>query len=91
MENAIVVGDDGVMNEEGLRYDDEFVRHKMLDAIGDLYLLGYGIIGEYQGYKAGHGLNNQLVRALLEQPDAWEIVTFDDESRAPISYIKAVS
>ena len=59
------------------------------NAIGDLYLLGYGIIGEYQGYKSGHGLNNQLVRALLEQPDAWEIVTFGDESQAPISYIKA--
>ena len=91
MENAIVVGDDGVMNAEGLRYEDEFVRHKMLDAIGDLYLLGYGIIGEYQGYKSGHGLNNQLLRALLDQPDAWEIVTFDDESLAPISYIKASS
>ncbi|HQV41161.1 MAG: UDP-3-O-acyl-N-acetylglucosamine deacetylase [Moraxellaceae bacterium] len=89
MENAIVVDDEGVMNAEGLRYEDEFVRHKMLDAIGDLYLLGYGIIGEYQGYKSGHGLNNLLLRALLEQPDAWEIVTFSDESQAPISYIKA--
>lgn len=91
MENAIVVGDHGVMNEEGLRYKDEFVRHKMLDAIGDLYLLGLGIIGEYQGYKSGHGLNNQLLRALIEQPDAFEIVTFDDEALAPISYIKAAA
>ncbi len=91
MENAIVVDDNGVMNEEGLRYKDEFVRHKMLDAIGDLYLLGYGILGEYQGYKSGHGLNNQLLRALLEQPDAWEIVSFSDEALAPISYIKAAS
>lgn len=89
MENAIVVGDDGVMNAEGLRYEDEFVRHKMLDAIGDLYLLGYGILGEYQGYKSGHGLNNQLLRALLAQPDAWEVVSFEDESTAPISYIRA--
>ncbi len=89
MENAIVVDDHGVMNQEGLRYKDEFVRHKMLDAIGDLYLLGHGIIGEYQGYKSGHGLNNQLLRALLDQSDAWEIVTFDDEALAPISYIKA--
>lgn len=89
MENAIVVDDQGVMNEEGLRYEDEFVRHKMLDAIGDLYLLGYGILGEYQGYKSGHGLNNQLLRALLDHPEAWEIVTFGDEARAPISYIKA--
>lgn len=89
MENAIVVGDDGVMNAEGLRYEDEFVRHKMLDAIGDLYLLGYGILGEYQGYKSGHGLNNQLLRALLAQPEAWEVVSFEDESTAPISYIRA--
>lgn len=89
MENAIVVDDHGVMNEEGLRYKDEFVRHKMLDAIGDLYLLGYGILGEYQGYKSGHGLNNQLLRALLDQPEAWEIVSFGDEAQAPISYIKA--
>lgn len=89
MDNAIVVDDHGVMNAEGLRYKDEFVRHKMLDAIGDLYLLGYSILGEYQGYKSGHGLNNQLLRAMLEQPDAWEIVTFDDEETAPISYIRA--
>jgi UDP-3-O-[3-hydroxymyristoyl] N-acetylglucosamine deacetylase len=61
----------------------------MLDAIGDLYLLGYSILGEYQGYKSGHGLNNQLLRAMLEQPEAWEIVTFDDEETAPISYIRA--
>ncbi len=89
MDNAIVVDDHGVMNADGLRYKDEFVRHKMLDAIGDLYLLGYGILGEYQGYKSGHGLNNLLLRALLEQPDAFEIVTFDDEDQAPISYIMA--
>lgn len=89
MENAIVVDDNGVMNEEGLRYKDEFVRHKMLDAIGDLYLLGHAIIGEYQGYKSGHGLNNQLLRAMLDQPDAWEMVTFDDEASAPIAYVKA--
>lgn len=89
MENAIVVDDHGVMNAEGLRYKDEFVRHKMLDAIGDLYLLGHSILGEYQGFKSGHGLNNQLLRAMLDQPDAWEIVTFDDEETAPISYIRA--
>lgn len=89
MDNAIVVDDHGVMNAEGLRYKDEFVRHKMLDAIGDLYLLGHSILGEYQGFKSGHGLNNQLLRAMLEQPEAWEIVTFDDEETAPISYIRA--
>lgn len=89
MDNAIVVDDHGVMNADGLRYKDEFVRHKMLDAIGDLYLLGHSILGEYQGYKSGHGLNNQLLRAMLEQPEAWEIVTFDDEEVAPISYVQA--
>lgn len=89
LDNAIVLNDEGVMNKEGLRYEDEFVRHKMLDAIGDLYILGYGIIGEFQGYKSGHALNNKLLRALLNQPDAWEIVTFDDEELAPIAYIQA--
>jgi UDP-3-O-[3-hydroxymyristoyl] N-acetylglucosamine deacetylase len=89
MDNAIVVDEKGVMNAGGLRYEDEFVRHKMLDAIGDLYLLGYSIIGEFEGYKSGHALNNRLLRALLEQETSWEIVTFDDEDAAPISYIKA--
>ncbi|MDO9177346.1 MAG: UDP-3-O-acyl-N-acetylglucosamine deacetylase [Agitococcus sp.] len=89
LDNAIVLNDEGVMNVDGLRYEDEFVRHKMLDAIGDLYILGFGIIGEFQGYKSGHALNNQLLRALLAQPDAWEIVTFSDEEQAPIAYIKA--
>ncbi len=89
MDNAIVLNDEGVMNADGLRYEDEFVRHKMLDAIGDLYMLGYGVIGEFQGYKSGHALNNQLLRALLDRPDCWEIVTFDDEEKAPIAYIQA--
>ena len=89
MDNAIVVGDDGVMNEDGLRFEDEFVRHKMLDAIGDLYLFGHGILGAYEGFKSGHALNNKLLRALLEQPDSWELVTFPDERDTPISYIRA--
>lgn len=89
MDNAIVVDDQGVMNEDGLRFEDEFVRHKMLDAIGDLYLFGMGILGAYEGYKSGHAMNNRLLRALLEQPDSWETVTFPDESLTPISYIKA--
>lgn len=89
MENAIVVDDEGVMNEDGLRYEDEFVRHKMLDAIGDLYVLGHSIVGEFEGYKSGHALNNRLLRELLNQPDAWEFVTFADEQQAPISYVKA--
>ncbi|MGR9052851.1 MAG: UDP-3-O-acyl-N-acetylglucosamine deacetylase [Gammaproteobacteria bacterium] len=87
LDNAIVVDDDKVLNEDGLRYADEFVKHKILDAIGDLYLLGHSVIGEYIGYKSGHGLNNKLLRALLKQPDAWETVTFDDDNAAPISFL----
>lgn len=89
LDNAIVVDDHGIVNEDGLRFADEFVRHKMLDAIGDLYLLGYSIIGQFDGYKSGHALNNQLLRALLKQPDAYEIVTFDDRNSCPIHYIDA--
>lgn len=88
VENAIVVDEDAVLNEDGLRYEDEFVKHKILDAIGDLYLLGKSLIGEFRGYKSGHALNNQLLRELLSQPDAWEVVTFDDASTAPISYMR---
>ena len=90
VENAIVVDDYRILNEDGLRYDDEFVRHKVLDAIGDLYQLGKSLIGEFQGYKSGHALNNMLLRELLVQEDAWEIVTFDDEKVAPISYARPV-
>lgn len=90
MDNAIVLNDYRVMNEDGLRYADEFVRHKILDAIGDLYLLGYSLIGEFSGYKSGHGLNNRLVRALLDDESAWEIVTFDDTNQAPVSFAMAV-
>jgi len=89
LDNAIVIDDDKILNEGGLRYADEFVKHKMLDAIGDLYLLGHSLIGEYQGYKSGHGLNNQLLRALLADPDAWEMVTFEDEEDAPISFMRS--
>jgi len=87
LDNAIVVDDYRIVNEGGLRYDDEFVKHKVLDAIGDLYQLGYSLIGEFRGVKSGHALNNQLCRTLLEQPDAWELITFEGESdTAPISY-----
>lgn len=86
LDNAIVLDDDGILNEEGLRYRDEFVKHKILDAIGDLYLLGHGIIGAFTGYKSGHGLNNQLLRALLARADAWEMVTFASAEEAPIVY-----
>ena len=89
MDNAIVLDDYRVLNEDGLRYEDEFVKHKILDAIGDLYLLGHSLIGAFYGYKSGHALNNKLLRALLADASAWEEVTFDDEvaaATAPISY-----
>jgi len=86
LDNAIVLDDYRILNEDGLRYEDEFVRHKILDAIGDLYLLGHSLIGEYTAYKSGHGLNNRLLRALLADMAAWEEVTFQDPASAPISY-----
>ncbi len=88
MDNAVAVGDYKVLNEDGLRYEDEFVKHKILDSIGDLYLLGKSLIGEFAGYKSGHALNNALLRKLLVSEDCWEIVTFDTEEEAPISYLK---
>jgi UDP-3-O-[3-hydroxymyristoyl] N-acetylglucosamine deacetylase len=86
MDNAIVLDDYRVLNEDGLRYEDEFVKHKILDAIGDLYLLGHSLIGAFYGHKSGHHLNNRLLRTLLADRSAWEEVTYSDPARAPISY-----
>ena len=86
MDNAVVLDDYRVLNEDGLRYEDEFVKHKVLDAIGDLYLLGHPLIGAFSGYKSGHNLNNLLLRELLARPSAWEEVTFDDAEKIPVSY-----
>ncbi len=86
MDNAIVVDDYRVLNEDGLRYEDEFVKHKMLDAIGDLYLLGHSLIGAFSGYKSGHALNNKLLLTLLENESCWETVTFDDKKDSPIAF-----
>ncbi|MEI8297960.1 MAG: UDP-3-O-acyl-N-acetylglucosamine deacetylase [Pseudomonadota bacterium] len=91
LDNAIVLDDFKVLNEDGLRYEDEFVKHKILDAIGDLYLLGHSLIGEFSGYKSGHGLNNRLLRALVADASAWEEVTFRDRAEAPISYVPAAA
>lgn len=88
MDNAIAVGDYKVLNEDGLRYEDEFVKHKILDSIGDLYLMGHSLLGEFKGYKSGHALNNNLLRTLEATRDAWELVSFDSESQVPISYLK---
>ena len=90
LDNAVVVDDYRVLNEDGLRYVDEFVKHKILDSIGDLYLLGHSLIGSFCGHKSGHALNNELLRALLAQEDAWEEVTFEDASTAPISFAQPV-
>lgn len=90
VDNAIVVDQYRILNEDGLRYEDEFVKHKILDAIGDLYLLGKGLIGEYNAYKSGHSLNNMAVKALLANPDAWEIASFEDQDEAPVSYLSPV-
>jgi UDP-3-O-[3-hydroxymyristoyl] N-acetylglucosamine deacetylase len=87
--NAIVVDEYRVLNEDGLRYEDEFVKHKILDAVGDLYLLGHSLMGEFVGFKSGHGLNNKLLRELELQTDAWEFVEYEEEN-APISYTKPV-
>ncbi|HEV7631948.1 MAG TPA: UDP-3-O-acyl-N-acetylglucosamine deacetylase [Steroidobacteraceae bacterium] len=86
LDNAIVLDETRMLNEDGLRYEDEFVKHKILDAIGDLYLLGHSLIGEFAGFKSGHGLNNRLLRTLLADPSAWEEVTFERPEQAPISY-----
>jgi len=91
LDNAVVVDDYRVLNEDGLRYEDECVKHKILDAIGDLYLLGYSLIGAFQGHKSGHELNNCLLKKLLGTEDAWELVSFDDEKKLPISFMQPIS
>ena len=91
LDNAIVVDDYRILNEDGLRYEDEFVKHKVLDAIGDLYLLGHSLIGAFSGYKSGHALNNKLLRALLARKSAWEMVTFDDPVDVPIIFMQPAS
>jgi UDP-3-O-[3-hydroxymyristoyl] N-acetylglucosamine deacetylase len=86
MDNAIVLDEFRVLNEDGLRYADEFVRHKILDAVGDLYLAGHPIIGAFEGFKSGHALNNKLVRTLLAETAAWEEVTFAEGAAVPVTY-----
>lgn len=83
LDNAIVMDDYKILNAEGLRYDDEFVKHKILDAMGDLYLLGKPLLAHYSARRSGHALNNLLLRELLRRTDAWEVVTFEDAERAP--------
>ena len=90
LDNAVVVDDYRILNEDGLRYEDECVKHKILDAIGDLYLLGHSLIGAFQGYKSGHALNNALLRQLIANESSWELVSFEDQNMAPISFMQAM-
>jgi UDP-3-O-[3-hydroxymyristoyl] N-acetylglucosamine deacetylase len=87
-DNAVVIDDYRILNEDGLRYEDEFVKHKVLDAIGDLYLLGANVIGEFEGFKSGHSLNNLLLRTLLANQDAWEYVSYGKTDELPEAYSK---
>lgn len=86
LDNAIVMDDDKILNIEGLRYDAEFARHKILDAMGDLYVLGSPLLASYSAFRSGHAMNNQLLRALLDSPSSWEYVTFDKASDAPAGF-----
>ena len=91
LDNAVVLDEFKILNEDGLRYPDEFVKHKILDAIGDLYLLGHSLIGSFTGYKSGHALNSRLLHQLLAQENAWEIVTFDDAEKLPFTFTPAIA
>ena len=91
LDNAVVVDDYRILNDDGLRYEDECVKHKILDAIGDLYLLGHSLIGSFSGHKSGHELNNRLLKKLLTNKSAWELVSFKDEGELPISFIQPIS
>jgi UDP-3-O-[3-hydroxymyristoyl] N-acetylglucosamine deacetylase len=88
LDNAIVMDEYRVLNADGLRYEDEFVKHKILDAIGDLYQLGHPLIGAFTGVKSGHALNNKLLRALLADAEAWEFVTFDSTEQLPVAFLR---
>jgi UDP-3-O-[3-hydroxymyristoyl] N-acetylglucosamine deacetylase len=90
VDNAIVLDEYRILNDDGLRYEDEFVKHKVLDAIGDLYLLGHSLIGAFSAYKSGHSLNNRLLRTLIANREAWELVTYTEQEQAPISFVRTV-
>jgi UDP-3-O-[3-hydroxymyristoyl] N-acetylglucosamine deacetylase len=88
LDNAIVLDEYRILNDDGLRYEDEFVKHKVLDAIGDLYLLGHPLIGAFSAHKSGHSLNNRLLRQLVSHQDAWELMTYDENDEAPIAFVR---
>ena len=88
--NAIAIGDDEIHNEDGLRLENEMIKHKILDAIGDLYLLGHNLVGSFEGFKSGHTVNNALLRELIARPETWEVVTYDDANNSPITYLDPI-
>ena len=88
--NAVAIGDDEILNEDGLRLENEMTKHKVLDAIGDLYLLGHNLVGSFEGYKSGHTVNNALLRELLARPETWEVTTYDDPENSPITYLDPI-
>ena len=88
--NAIAIGEEDILNEDGLRLENEMIKHKILDAIGDLYLLGHNLVGSFEGYKSGHTVNNALLRELIARPDTWEVVTYDDPNNSPITYLDPI-
>lgn len=90
LDNAIVLDEYRILNDDGLRYEDEFVKHKVLDAIGDLYLLGHPLIGAFSAHKSGHSLNNRLLRQLVVTQDAWELMTYNENDEAPIAFVRTV-
>jgi len=90
LKNAVAIGDDAILNEDGLRLDNEMSKHKVLDAIGDLYLLGHNLVGSFEGYKSGHTVNNALLRELLARPETWEVTTYDDPDNSPITYLDPI-
>ena len=88
--NAIAIGEESILNEDGLRLENEMMKHKILDAIGDLYLLGHNLVGSFEGYKSGHTVNNALLRELIARPETWEVVTYDDPNNSPITYLDPI-
>ena len=90
VKNALAIGDDAIINEEGVRFEDEMVKHKILDAIGDLYLLGHNLVGSFEGYKSGHTVNNALLRELISRPETWEVLTYDNPKNSPITYLDPI-
>ena len=88
--NAVAIGDDAILNEDGLRLENEMTKHKVLDAIGDLYLLGHNLVCSFEGYKSGHTVNNALLRELLARPETWEVTTYDDPDNSPITYLDPI-